>query len=110
MYSKKSFFILVEAKMVSFFENLHSVAASVNFCTVIHNQIGCKRGKDCYIGLFVNCLVNFLKEDRPEDETKGFFITHCTGYKYLFGMMFNLSENRDDCLNFFQVLKEKNVI
>ena len=110
MYSKKRFFILVEAKMVSFFENLHSVAASVNFCTVIHNQIGCKRGEDCYIGLFVNCLVNFLKEDRPEDETKGFLLTHCTSYKNLFRMMFNLSENRDDCFNFFQVLKEKNVI
>ena len=54
--------------MDSFFENLHSVAASdqsvidfVNFCTVIHNQIECKIGEDCYIGRFCSLSGRFFK-------------------------------------------------
>ena len=38
-------------------------------------------------------MVDFLKEDKPEDERKELF----------------MAQNRDDCFNFFQALKEKNV-
>ena len=54
-------------------------------------------------------MVDFLKEDKPEDERKELFMAYCTSYKKLFQIMLNLSQNRDDCFNFFQALKEKNV-
>lgn len=55
--------------MDSFLEGIQSVADSdemvvdfANFCNEIHNKIGCKRGKNCKLNLFVSPLLDFSKK------------------------------------------------
>ena len=66
-------------------------------------KLDVKEEKTVTVAFFVNSLVDFLKGD----ERKGFFIAPCTGNKSLFQIMFNLSENGDDCFNFFSCFERK---
>ena len=74
----------------------------------MHEQIEYK-GEDCELNLFAGWLVDFLEKNNNKTiaERRRLFISHYDNYKKPFQSMFKLDNNREYCLEFLQLSKEK---
>ena len=78
-----------------------------DFCVLLHSQAGCtKEERD--LGNFTNLLSTVLDiPDKTIKERANFFMSHCKMFEKHFLSLFHISQDKEYCLNFLQLLNEK---